>query len=69
MNSTSNLCTYCNTESISMKHFLLECPSFNSARKKFFYPHNISLYLGNPNFENIDLIISYLKYCNINFLI
>ena len=57
----SNICIYCNTNTISIKHILIECPYFLNIRNQIFNSIDPLNLLSTPNINNINLLLKFLK--------
>lgn len=66
----SKLCHFCdNRDTISVEHLLLHCCSFTKVRKEIFRNSNPIESLFNPNLENTEKIVKYLKLTKLIHLI
>ncbi|KAI5708547.1 hypothetical protein M8J77_024951 [Diaphorina citri] len=61
-------CSFCNTESLSIKHIIIHCPALHRSRTKFNIQNSLSEALGDNN-TSISNIILFLKDINIYSLI
>lgn len=65
----ANQCSFCNSRDNNLEHILIKCNFFQNQRKSIFPKNNIVETLNNLSSENIELILKYLKVCNLYNLI
>ena len=65
----SNTCLFCNTNTTSIQHIIIDCTHFNYIRSQIFITNNPLNILNNLNLKNIQLLLRYLKITGLYNLI